>query len=384
MQRYYPQMERLMNYYTSLTNGNLMPGSSYSVLSDWGQSSAGLAHETPTEFTITCTYYHLLNCMSEMAAHLGRTADASAFRTQASKTRNAFNKAFYGNRTSDTYDYGNQAELGMALYYGLVMPQHEQAVAKALADKVEADDYRIRTGEIGLKPVLMSLAKYGYNETVYRMANQTDYPSYGYWVMQGCTTTPEYWDMTRSDNSQNHCMMDHIEEWFFAHLAGIRPAARGYSELDIAPWMPADMRTLEASTETVAGRVAVSWERPDSDECTLCVSIPANSTATVRLPLLGGDCVMEDGNPLAAGRNGVDTVEYAADSATVVLGSGTYSLTVGRGCVDGIQAPSVRADSEGGAMAQACSRVYDMEGRRVSASLSREPSGIYIKGGRSS
>lgn len=336
MQRYYPQMKRLMDYYTSLTNGYLMPGSSYSVLSDWGQSSAGLAHETPTEFTITCTYYHLLNCMSEMAAQLGRAADAATFSSLATKTRDAFNKAFYGNRTSSTYDYGNQAELGMALYYGLVMPRHEQAVAQALADKVAADDYRIRTGEIGLKPVLMSLAKYGYNEVVYRMANQTDYPSYGYWVAQGCTTTPEYWDMTRSDNSQNHCMMDHIEEWFFAHLAGLRPAARGFSQLDIAPWMPADMTTLQASTETVAGRVAISWEREDSDGCTFRVSIPANTSATLRLPLLGGNCVTENGEPLAAGHHGVVAVEYAADSATIVLGSGIYTLHVGKSCGGGI------------------------------------------------
>lgn len=382
MQRYYPQMKRLMNYYISLTNGNLMPGRSYSVLSDWGQSSAGLEHETPTEFTITCTYYHLLNCMSEMATQLGHTTDATTFSSRAAKTRKAFNETFYGNRTSGTYDYGNQAELGMALYYGLVMPQHEQDVAKALADKVAADDYRIRTGEIGLKPVLMSLAKYGYNEVVYRMANQTDYPSYGYWVMQGCTTTPEYWDMTRSDNSQNHCMMDHIEEWFFAHLAGLRPAERGFSKMEIAPWIPADMQTLEASTETVSGRVAISWERRDSDECTFCVSIPANTKATLRLPLFGGNCVLENGEPLAADCDGVVAVEYTTDSATVLLGSGTYSLTVGKACVDGIQSQSVSADANGDSFAHSTPFIFDMAGRMHTAPLSQEPSGVYIRKGK--
>lgn len=64
----------------------------------------------------------------------------------------------------------------------------------------------------------MSLARYGYNDIVYRLANQTDCPSYGYWVEQGYTTTPEYWDVGAF--SQNHCMMDHIEEWFFS-LQGI-------------------------------------------------------------------------------------------------------------------------------------------------------------------
>lgn len=334
MRRYYTQMKKLMNYYYSLTTNGLMPGSSYSVLSDWGQSSAGLAHQTPTEFTITCTYYHLLCCMSEMASYLGYKTDVSVFRSRARSTRIAFNKAFYGNLTEGIYNYGNQAELGMALYYGLVPPENEQAVAKALADKVAADDYRIRTGEIGLKPVLMSLAKYGYNDVVYRMANQKDYPSYGYWVMQGCTTTPEYWDMTRSDNSQNHCMMDHIEEWFFGHLAGLRAASKGFASLDIAPWIPADMTSLQASTQTIAGEVSIQWQQDNAQKYTFRIEVPANATATIRLPLLGGNCVMENDTPILAGENGIDSIAYTADSATVVVGSGTYLLSTGLSCVD--------------------------------------------------
>lgn len=379
MRRYYPQMRKLMNYYTSLTNGYLMPGSSYSVLSDWGQSSAGLAHQTPTEFTITCTYYHLLRCMSEMAAHLGRTVEASSLTRRANSTRAAFNKAFYGNLTKGIYNYGNQAELGMALYYGLVLPQNEQAVAKALADKVAADDYRIRTGEIGLKPVLMSLAKYGYNDVVYRMANQTDYPSYGYWVAQGCTTTPEYWDMTRSDNSQNHCMMDHIEEWFFAHLAGLRSADKGFAKLDIAPWLPADMTSLQATTQTVAGEVGIAWQQDNAQSYTFRVQVPANATATLRLPLIGGNCVMENGEPLCAGANGIDSIAYTADSATVVVGSGTYTLSVGTACIDGIEAlQQSNSTIPSGKNANTGIR-YDLAGRPLASfSKARE---IYIENG---
>lgn len=377
MRRYYPQMVRLMNYYISLTTSNLMPGSSYSVLSDWGQSSAGLQYETPGEFTISCTYYHLLLCMAEMSDHLGHTANAATYRNRAKKTRQSFNKTFFSNITSGIYNHGNQAELGMALYYGLVTPANELAVAQALADKVAADDYRIRTGEIGLKPVLMSLAKYGYNDVVYRMANQTDYPSYGYWVSQGCTTTPEYWDMTRSDNSQNHCMMDHIEEWFFAALAGITPLERGYAHTLIAPWMPADMTSLAASTVTVAGTVGVAWQRDGQQGCTFTLSVPANTTALVRLPLMGGQCVMENGQPLAEGANGVRSIELTADSASVLLGSGRYELQVGPACADAID--RVSPDRSARPDRPSSARAYDLAGRPLQGTARH---GLYVQGGQ--
>ena len=92
----------------------------------------------------------------------------------------------------------------------------------------------------------MSLAKYGYNDIVYQMANQTDCPSYGYWVKQGYTTTPEYWDVGAF--SQNHCMMDHIEEWFFSQLGGIRNDGNGFDIVRIEPWIPEDMNHLDVTT----------------------------------------------------------------------------------------------------------------------------------------
>lgn len=55
----------------------------------------------------------------------------------------------------------------MALYYGLVDVAHVPAVAEALAESVKASDYCIKTGEIGLRPTLMSLAEHGHNDVHY-------------------------------------------------------------------------------------------------------------------------------------------------------------------------------------------------------------------------
>jgi alpha-L-rhamnosidase len=322
METYYPQMKRLMDYYTSISSGYIMPGSKYSVLSDWGQGSCGLVHQVPGEFTITTTYYYLLKAMAEMAEQMGYAADSIKYTDLAQHVKTAFNNKFYDNSTG-VYEYGNQSEYGMPLYYGLVDSANVSNIAAKLASKVKADNYRIKTGEIGLKPVLMSLTQNGYNDIVYKMANQTDYPSYGYFVKMGCTTTPEYWDMSFS---QNHCMMDHIEEWFFSELGGIKNAGIAYDHILIKPWIPTDMKHLEVTVKSVYGSIASSYNKGNDSICTYTFTIPCNTSATIVLPMKSGMKLAENGSEIEIG-SGVDSVIYTDSLATVVVGSGTYHFS---------------------------------------------------------
>ena len=280
MEQWYDGMKRLIDYYTSLTQGNLMPGAKYSRLSDWGQESSGLKNKTLPEFTITCTYHYLLKVMAEMARETGHGADAQGFEQQAAKTRAAFNARFYNDSTA-IYAHGNQAELAMPLYYGLTDEKQTRRVADRLAEKVISDGYKVKTGECGLKPVLMMLAKYGHNDIVWKMACQTDYPSYGYWVAQGCTSTPELWSM---QYSQNHCMMDHIEEWFYTHLAGIQNIGLGYDHILLQPYVPGDLDSLSASVKTSYGSIISESSRQSDGSIRFHFVVPQGSTATILLP----------------------------------------------------------------------------------------------------
>lgn len=328
---YYDQMKRLMDYYTSKTVGHIMPGSSYSVLSDWGQETAGVNPLVPGEFTITTTYYYMLRAMAEIATELGHAADADAFTLQADLTRKAFNDKYY---KEGVYANGQQSEQAMPLYYGLVEGGNEALVAARLAERVRADNYKIKTGEIALKPLFMSLARHGYNDIVYRMARQTDCPSYGYWVKQGHTTTPEYWNVGAF--SQNHCMMDHIEEWFFSQLGGITNAGHGCDTISIAPWIPTDMTNLSVSTRTIYGEVGCSYTQDEQGLCTFTITIPANSVGKVTLPCPTGCKVTEDGTPLAVGSRGVENLRYGEDHADLLLGSGTYTLRIVKSMEDAV------------------------------------------------
>lgn len=367
MTKYYDGMRRLINYYTGMTQGYIMPGDSYSALSDWGQGSSGLAHLIPAEFTITTSYYYLLCAMNEMAAELGHTDDASDFAETASNVKAAFNKRFYNSQTG-IYDYGNQGDYGMPLYYGLVDAENEERVAAKLAESVCNADYKIKTGEIALKPVLMSLAKYGYNDIVYQMANQTDYPSYGYWVKQGCTTTPELWNM---DYSQNHCMMNHIEEWFYTQLGGIQLlddiSGMGFKHFVIKPWIPADMTEMSAETRSPYGLIRSEYTRK-GDRLEYRFRVPENSSATVVVPCYGHS-ICENGIPVDLQTEGVQSIVYTDSLATFVLGSGDYRFSLGD-ATDGVNLPT--------APARRPSVIYSLSGIPMGSNASVCSPGIYI------
>jgi hypothetical protein len=325
MKTYYSKMKSLIDYYATKSTGYIMLGSSYSVLSDWGQNTAGLTNQVPGEFTITTTYYYMLNAMAEMATQLGNSADAQKYSALAVNVKKAFNTKFYGQYNPGVYEYGNMAEYGMPLYYGLVDSANVALVARKLSESVKSSNYKIKTGEIGLKPVLMSLAKYGYNDIVYKMANQTDYPSYGYFVMQGCTTTPEFWDMSQS---QNHMMMDHIEEWFYSELGGIKNSGIGYKTLKIQPWIPTDMTQMDISTKSMYGKIRSSYQKAPKGGSVYTFEVPENSTATIVVPVKNNMKLMEGIGEVSVG-NGIQSVIYSDSLATVVVGSGSYTFSVG-------------------------------------------------------
>lgn len=362
MHDYYAGMKRLMNYYTSQTTNSIM--NNISVLSDWGQESAGVNPMVPTEFTITTTYYYMLRAMAEMAVALGHEKDAATFSKQADATRKAFNKRWL---KDGNYGNGQQAELAMPLYYGLVPEEQRARVAAALAKRVEADKYKIKTGEIGLKPLLMSLADNGYNDVVFTMSQQTDCPSYGYWVLQGYTTTPEYWNVGAF--SQNHCMMDHIEEWMYSELGGIRNAGTAFDSLLIKPYIPTALTHLTCKARSPYGSIVSQWRRT-ADGYAYQFSVPANSTATIVVPVPAGQRLTENGREVEAGKNGVKSVSYGDSLVTVHVGSGHYQFTTGKVTPTAIANAPVAGSHAG--------RTYNLAGTPIGA----QTQGVYISGGK--
>jgi alpha-L-rhamnosidase len=86
-------------------------------------------------------------------------------------------------------------------------------------------------------------------------------------------------------NSFNHYAYGAIGEWMYRVVAGIQidEVNPGYKHIVIEPRPGGGLTSARASVETMYGLVVSGWEIAGS-KLTLKVQIPANTTATVKLP----------------------------------------------------------------------------------------------------
>ncbi|HEY4287585.1 MAG TPA: family 78 glycoside hydrolase catalytic domain [Puia sp.] len=239
---------------------------------------------TDGQLIATAYYYHLLGLMRQFAGLLHVSADAAAFAAEEEKVRAAFNKKFF---VEDHYSNNTVTANLLPLYFGMVQDAMKKEVFKHITDKIESNGGHISTGVIGTQWLMRGLTLYGRADLAYRIAGNTDYPSWGYMVKHGATTIWELWNGDSADpamNSQNHIMLlGDLLTWMFQDLAGIAPAAPGFKRIRMKPVFPAGLNFAEASYGTPYGRVSSSWRKKDGG-IIWDVVVPANVRAQVYLP----------------------------------------------------------------------------------------------------
>ena len=153
------------------------------------------------------------------------------------------------------------------------------------------------------------------------LVTRRDYPGWGFWLEQGATTLWETWDGLAS---RNHHMFSDISAWFYKALAGILPDPEqpGFKHVIIKPNPVGDLTHAAGETRTPYGRLCSSWQR-ESSRFILEVSIPANSWATVYLPVIDASTVLE-GEQRAQDADGVSYLGMEQDRAVYVIGAGCY------------------------------------------------------------
>lgn len=310
LEKAYPNMLAYVTFLTSQSTNNLLLG--YAQIGEWGAYDTS----TPTDFVATCAYYRIVNTVAKMADVLCKANDAGRYRELAAVIKEAFNNEYY-NAATGIYGSGSQACYACALFSEIVDEVHIQKSVDLLVEAVRVTDFHLSTGEVALKQMLTVLAKYNRNDVVYNMITNTTKPSYLYFVSQGATTLPEYWDMARS---QNHCMMGHGKEWLTRSLAGISPTSPGYDTLEIKPFIPDDLAEVEASLICNYGLITSHWKYiKASKQFTLEVTIPVGPEATVYIPACNGSRVHMDGQEIQA-----DLDESKQYKIVKHVGSGSY------------------------------------------------------------
>lgn len=277
LERHYGCMDRYVRHIETVAKDNL---------TDWGLGD-WIPVKTTSDLCYTTSVYYYVDAviMSKVARLLGKDADALHYSRLADDIRSAINRRFL-DAGKGLYAGGTQTELSMALYWGIAPDSLRAKVASQLNERVVADGFHLDVGVHGCKALLGALSDNGYADTAYKVVCQKTYPSWGYWISQGATTLHENWKTdVVIDNSLNHIMFGEVGAWLFKSLAGITPdeTAPGFRLVNVRPYFPPDLDSLEVSRETSYGRLETSWRR-DGDVIRYTISVPAAMTVNLVLP----------------------------------------------------------------------------------------------------
>jgi len=284
----YDNIKRYVNHISELSPSGLTSWG----LGDW----VPVKSKSPVELTSSAYYFVDATILAKTAKLLGKQADHEKYLKLAATIKNAINNK-YLNTATGIYGNGKQTELSVPLFWGLVPEQLKTRVAANLAKQVEADSNHIDVGLLGTKAILNALSENGYADIAYKLASQETFPSWGWWMKNGATTLYENWPIdATSDISMNHIMFGEIGAWFYKALGGIKPDAEqpGFKNILLEPHFVNGLDHFEASHEGPYGTIFSSWKR-SGKQITYSVTVPPNSTATLRLPVAQDQKLYKDG-----------------------------------------------------------------------------------------
>ena len=243
------------------------------------------------EITGTAYVYAMLKAMERIAQILEKQSDAAEYSSAAKEIADAFNKSFFktekgfyetnswvqkGNRKPD---YRQTSNL-LPLSFGMVEEENKESVLNHLAESFISRGCRLDTGCTGTKHVLPVLFENGYADIASKVMLQTEYPSWGFWVMNGADSAWESWE--RKTRSLNHYFLGTYDEAFYAYLGGIRNVRNGYETFDIAPVLDCSLDWVKVRIKTPRGVAACEWKK-ENGACAVSVTVPEGSKADMKL-----------------------------------------------------------------------------------------------------
>lgn len=347
MYDYYGDRRILAEYYGSMAKfaGRLRsheipdrPGEVAEVLGDWVSPTDSIVPElvgsslmAPPEGVVTygaSSYYSVLRRMERISQLLGKPSDADHYRLWGARVRRDFNSAYF--RPADAAYYGTiptgyrLAPNVVALYEGLVPDTAVEAVGSKFLANLERDRYKMKVGFLGTRAMMKWLPLHD-AEAAWRVATQPEYPGWGYMVASGANTMWEDWAACASVNHLPYCL---ISEYFYKHLAGIKLShnADGTPDIEISPSIVGDLRWASGSYRSIYGTIRSSWRRHDGS-LELDVTIPANHTAIVVVPLSSPDATVTESGIDAAQSPGVTLLGRTPAAARYRVASGRYTFT---------------------------------------------------------
>ena len=339
--------EAMENYLGAIESANpdgLWRRNSGIPFGDW----LSLEGRTQEDFVATAYWAYDVTMMRQMAHASGRTKAEQKYAYLFEKIRAAFQKRFLheggfldsadnspspfgeiNNPNAKAVGGDTQTDYVLALHMNLLPEDVRSAAANRLVGKIERNDGLLGTGFLGTPYLLEELTRAGNAKLAYSLLLNTGYPSWGYLVEHGATTTWERWngDQMRDDpkmNSYNHYAYGAVADWIYRYAAGVdaTPLDAGFHTVVLHPFFDASLGSIDFSYASSHGVIRSNWT-VRGQTADWKVTLPANTTG--RLDLSGTEAAKYkiDGVPLAASKL------VQASNGGFKLPAGTYHFEVG-------------------------------------------------------
>lgn len=290
-------------------------------------------------------YIKCLDQASVIAAALEDTEKAEAYSQKAKEARTAWNEVFLDSETGKTQAadgsiQDTQASYATPLRFGVISEENLEKVLenyeKTIAEPEGQDNdgkeiipYTLTTGFNATGNLLNALSDYGLNETAYQLFESEDYASWLYPVTQGATSIWERWNSytvedgfggNNSMNSFNHYSYGAVCEWMIGYQAGITvdETCPGYQNFILQPTAGGDFTELTGSYDSVYGTITSGWTAENGKLTSYEVTIPANTAATLYLPVTAKEISEVEGAKYIGSEphNGIETEKFELVAGT--------------------------------------------------------------------
>jgi alpha-L-rhamnosidase len=276
----------------------------------------------------TAFYAFYAQAMSEMAAAIGKSADAATYGTLHSNIVAAFANFF--NPDGSFVDGSSQTGYALAFTLNLVPPGLRAQAAQQFAGSIADFGDHLATGFIGTPRLLPALHLAGRDDLAYTLLLQQTYPSWLYQVNLGATTMWERWDgwtpgggfQSIGMNSFNHYAFGSVGQYLYSAVGGINAASPGYQTILIQPVPGIGLTWANTSYNSTRGLISTAWTN-SGGAFNMDVLIPPNTMAQIYVPTTNAAAITESG-VLASNSPGVTYLGSSNSYAIYGVGSGHY------------------------------------------------------------
>ena len=275
----------------------------------------------PDDMVHTFYFWMCADIAGKTAGILKNNDEAMEYAALAEKTKKAFHKRFYDEKSGS---YGIAGGNIFALKMGVPEDQYPKVVF-ALKENIKSNDGHFDTGIFGTRYFFEVLAENGMQNLANEALNKTDEPSFGHWIELGSTTTREQWS---EEGSHNHPMFGGGLVWFYRDLAGMQidPDQPAYKHIVFRPQPVDQLTSVSYKNNTTYGEAGISWSR-EKDIFSMDITVPVSCSATVYVPADSNKTITESGMEMEEAK-GLNFLRATDGYMVYEVESGNYTFRV--------------------------------------------------------